>query len=142
SHDTTAPTKTRRSRSKPATEAKRPEAAKVQAKPDLKQKVKKPVKAIEDIDLDAFEEIETLDNEKPIEELEEIEDIDTLEELEEIEEPAAEEEAEQIPIEASGANEALIDGIEEGEEGEEDDEDDPTTKHAKKTKAKPKKGKK
>jgi uncharacterized protein (TIGR02300 family) len=133
-HDVNAVVKTRR-RSKASTADSNDPLAKVAAKNEAKAKIKikKPVKEIEDVDLEEFEELETLDSEEEIEEMEEIEDIDSLEEIEDIETPE-EELSTEIMIEGDGDDEALIDDIE--EENEEEEEDEEPAKPAPKKKGK------
>ncbi len=114
---------------------------KEKAKMETRQaKAKKPVKEIEGVDLDAFEDIEPIAADDDIEEIEE-DDMETLESLEEIEDGDDDDVEEEID------GEVLIDeideGDDEGDEEEEEDEDEderparkPAAKPAKKTVAK------
>lgn len=96
---------------------------KEKAKMETRQaKAKKPVKEIEGVDLDAFEDIEPLAGEDDIEEIEE-DDMETLESLEEIEE-GDEDDLEEGLEEAEMGDEVLIDDINEEEEEEEDEDED------------------
>jgi len=139
-HDSTAPVKPRRGKSKAAVIAIVSPAPAVKAEVKTPAKPKKPVKAIEGIDLEEFEDIEPLDTEEEIEEIEEIEDIDSIGELEEIEDPGKEAEGDEAAIEGkAAADTTLIDGVEEAEEGEDEEEDTKSKKGSAKSAAKGKK---
>lgn len=121
-HDVTVPVKTRRTRTKSAPPAAAiPDKAKVEAK----KKIKKPVKEIEDIDLDEFEDI-AVDSDEEIEEIDDdMEDIENLEELEEVEEVKEGEGLDdETAIEDKAATKGvLIDPVDDDENVEEDEED-------------------
>lgn len=116
---------------------------KEKAKMELRQaKAKKPVKEIEGVDLDAFEDIEPIAGDDDIEEIEE-DEMETLESLEELDE-GDDVDAEEEEIEG----EVLIDEIDEDDDEDEDDEDEdeeededederPTRKSASKASKKP-----
>ncbi|MDX2073514.1 MAG: FYDLN acid domain-containing protein [Alphaproteobacteria bacterium] len=102
---------------------------KEKAKMELRQaKAKKPVKEIEGVDLDAFEDIEPIAGDDDIEEIEE-DEMETLESLEELDEGGDDDEEEEIE------GEVLIDSIDEDEEEEDEDEDE-DERPAKKSSAK------
>jgi uncharacterized protein (TIGR02300 family) len=136
SHDVNVVVKTRRGKKSVVVDADEP-LAKAKAKAEAKQKIKKPVKEIEDINLEEFEDIETLDTEEEIEELEEIEDIESIEGIEEVEDVGKGESDDALTIEDdSVGNDGLIDEV---EEDAEEDEDDAKPKAGAKAKKKGKK---
>jgi len=85
-------------------------------------KSKKPIKEIEGVDLDAFEDIEPIAGDDDIEEIEE-DDIETIESLEEIEEDTDDDLEEGLEEDEMG-DEAIIDDIDDEEEEEEEEEDE------------------
>lgn len=137
-NDATVPVKAKRARKSPIADDSDDPLVKVKAARQQSM-AKKPVKEIEDVDLEEFDDIETLDAEEDIEEIEEVEDIDSLEELEDADqdEPMDGD----IAIEdGSVGDAALIDGVEEAEEGEaEEEEKKPRKAGAAKAKKKNKK---
>ena len=96
---------------------------KEKAKMETRQaKAKKPVKEIEGVDLDAFEDIEPIAGDDDIEEIEE-DDIETIESLDEIEEDTDDDLNEGLEEDEMG-DEVLIDDIDEEEEEEEEEDED------------------
>jgi len=107
---------------------------KEKAKMEIRQaKAKKPVKEIEGVDLDAFEDIEPIAGDEDIEEIEE-DDIETIESLEEIED--GDDDLEEGLEEDEMGDEAIIDDIEEEEEEEEDEDEDEDERPSRKAAAK------
>lgn len=141
-HDINAPVKTRRGR-RVVIETDDDPLVIEKVKGDAKTKAAhttKPIKEIEGVDLDEFEDIETGDDE--VEEIEEIDDdIETIEEIEEIEDED-EKMDDDIVLEEDSVGETLIDEVEEGGEEEDEDEDDDKkpakSSKSSKLKAKPK----
>ena len=141
-HDINAPVKPRRGRNKAPVLKEVVQPVKEVAKPEIKAK-KKPVKQIEGVDLDEFEDIETTDGEEEIEEIEEIDDIETIEEIDDDEDDKSDDEA---LLEDDDVGAVLVDDVEDAEEedDEDDDEDEdeedekPRKRTAPKSKPKPK----
>jgi uncharacterized protein (TIGR02300 family) len=131
-HDINAPVKTRRGRSKIAlVEPKAP--APVKEKPKPEKLAKKPVKQIEGVNLDEFEDI-AVDTEEEIEEIEEIEDVDAIEDIE-IEDTESAKLDDDIALEDEDVGGAvLIDNVEDEDGEEEDEEEEESGKSKSKTK--------
>jgi hypothetical protein len=109
---------------------------KEKAKMETRQaKAKKPVKVVEGVDLDAFEDIEPIAGDDDIEEIEE-DDIETLESLEEIE-GDEDDDLEEGLVEDEMGDEVLIDDIEEEEDEDDDEDEDEKPSRAKKPAKKP-----
>jgi hypothetical protein len=126
--DIHAPVRLRRGKSKSSlvVDADDP-LAKEKAKAEVRNNLpKKPVKQIEGVNLDEFEDIETGDDKEEIEEMEEMEDdIESLEELEDIDDSDDDIDDDDIVLEDDDVgDEVLIDVVEEEEETEEDEEEE------------------
>jgi len=136
-YDINIPLKSKRGRGKAsAVLVKSEKAALAAEKIKAELKAKKPIKKIEGVNLDAFEDIETIDGEEEIEEIEEIEE-DVIEDIEEIEDEAELDGDDSVLEDDNVGDAAIIDDVEDEEEDEddedEDDEEDDEKKPAKKS---------